>query len=176
MTIYLFNERIQVMHKQLLTTPNQCPAGPQTAEERKMNSHPLQNSFLMMSYAWNIPLANLRHCPNSVPSQLLGPFTENGLGSVQHCLAATINIDVLSTLFSSQNQNIASFQHSETKTQGKTQVGPASLITSELKLTQKVKQSQRKNEVLLQDLTCQQTHIHQQPRKIRWMKIQKYTE
>jgi len=140
MTIYLFNECIQqVMHKQLLTTPNQCPAGPQAAEERKMNSHPLQNSFLMMSYAWNIPLANLRHCPNSVPSQLLGPFTENGLGSVQHCLAATINIDVLSTLFSSQNQNIASFQHSETKTQGKTQVGPASLITSELKLTQKVK-------------------------------------
>jgi len=34
-----------------------------------------------------------------VPSQLLGPFAANDPGSVQHCLAATINISVLSKLF-----------------------------------------------------------------------------
>ena len=37
-------------------------------------------------------------CPKSVPTQLLGPFAEDGFVSVQHCLAATVNIGVLSTL------------------------------------------------------------------------------
>jgi len=44
-------------------------------------------------------------CSNSIPSQLFGWFTENGPGSVQHCLAATITIDVLSTLLSTKTQN-----------------------------------------------------------------------
>lgn len=39
------------------------------------------------------------------------PFkTLLGLGSVQHCLAAVINISVFSTLFFSGNKNIASYQ------------------------------------------------------------------
>ena len=52
-------------------------------------------------------------CPNSVPSQLLGPFAENGLGSVQHCLAATINISVLSTCFSPRMKAQHHTRHSE---------------------------------------------------------------
>ena len=36
---------------------------------------------------------------SSVPFQLLGPFAENGLGSVQHCLAATINMHVINIVF-----------------------------------------------------------------------------
>jgi len=52
---------------------------------------------------WPLPVS----CANSAPFHLLGPFAANGLGSAQHCLAAAINICVLSTLFFSQNQNLS---------------------------------------------------------------------
>lgn len=52
-------------------------------------------------------------CPNSLPLQLLGPLCENGLGSVQLCLAASINIVVLSTLFSPRTRIQHHIRHSE---------------------------------------------------------------
>ena len=48
---------------------------------------------------WNIPFSQFVSYPNSVPSQFLGPFIANGLSNVQHYLAATRNIGVLSTVF-----------------------------------------------------------------------------
>lgn len=79
---------------------------PQAMEESDINSHPLQNSFCIMSYIMEYPFGQLKLVILILfPLQLLGPFIENCLGSIQHCLVATIN-NVLSTLFS-YNQNIA---------------------------------------------------------------------
>ena len=71
--------------------PTDSQLGPE-----QWNSHSLQNSFCMMSYGMKYPYGQFKSAVlNSVPSQLLEPFTVSGLGSVQHCLAATINISVL---------------------------------------------------------------------------------
>ena len=84
---------------QLLTIPLPMPSQLPEQQKREMNSHPLQNSFCIMSLGMEYPFAPSQLPGPFAPSQLPGPFTENGSGSVQHCLAATINIDVLSTLF-----------------------------------------------------------------------------
>ena len=67
-----------------------------------------------------ILFVNIRTCIVLLSFKILDHFTEelnvgnsdeaDGLGSVQHCLAAATDIAVLSTLFFSQNQNVASYQ------------------------------------------------------------------
>jgi len=80
------------MHKQLLTT--------------------LSSKILPLDVIWyeTYLWAVLDGCAHSVPLQLLRPFTANGLGFVQHCLAVTMIICIISTLFFSKYQNIASYQ------------------------------------------------------------------
>lgn len=63
-----------------------------------MNSHPLQNPFYVMSYGMEYPFGQRKSAVPTLPSQLLGPFAMNGLGSVQHCSAVIVNITVLSIL------------------------------------------------------------------------------
>jgi len=75
-------------------------------ELSERNSHPLQNSFCLMSYGMEYHFAQFKSA--ILILFLLGPFAAKGIGFVQHCLAATINSIVLSALFS-QNQT-ASYQ------------------------------------------------------------------
>jgi len=71
------------------------------SSRRERDELPSPSKHLLLDVIWNgtslWPVTVI--CPHSVPSQLHGPFDENGLGSVQHCLAATINTGVLSALF-----------------------------------------------------------------------------
>ena len=83
--MYITSDAQAIAHHRLTN----AQLAPRAVEEREMNSHPLQNSFHMMSYGMEYPL----FC--SLPS----PFTENGHGSVPPCLVAALNFDVLSTMF-----------------------------------------------------------------------------
>ena len=66
-----------------------------------------------MSCGMEYPFDQFVSCPNSVPFQLLGPFTENGLGSIQHYLVATINIGVISIVFLPELKTWHYISHSE---------------------------------------------------------------
>jgi len=71
-----------------------------------MNSHFLQNSFHMISYGTGYPYGQLKSIFLILFSlQLLGPFPENGLGSVQPCLAAIIHKCVINTVFLSESKH-----------------------------------------------------------------------
>lgn len=80
--------------------PNNAPPAPWAVEKSEMDSCLLEISSAWCHMVW-IAMEWLFQvgCPNSVLSQLFGPFAANGLGSVQHCLAATIDAGVLSTVF-----------------------------------------------------------------------------
>ena len=84
---------------------DQCWASlPSSIKELEWTPSLFKTLSIWCHMIWNIPLTSLAAV--LVLSQLLRLFDENGLGSVWHCLTAAINISVLSTLFSSQNQNI----------------------------------------------------------------------
>lgn len=56
--------------------------GPQAVEGREINSHHLQNSFLVISCRI---FDQFKSAVLIMFPQLLGPFSANGLGSVQNC-------------------------------------------------------------------------------------------
>jgi len=65
-----------------------------------MTSDALQNSFCTMPYGMEYPFGQFKSAvPILFPLQLLGPFTENGLGSIQDYLAAAINCGVTNIVF-----------------------------------------------------------------------------
>jgi len=68
------------MRKQLLTTPDQCPASLWAAEE--WDELPaLQNSFCMMSYGTEHPFGQLESAVLILfPSSSLGPLLQMALG------------------------------------------------------------------------------------------------
>ena len=50
-----------MMQKQLLTIPQMMPSYPhEQQKKREMNSHPLQNSFCMMSFGMEYPLGQFK--------------------------------------------------------------------------------------------------------------------
>jgi len=50
-----------MMQKQLLTIPQMMPSIPhEQQKKREMNSHPLQNSFCMMSYDMEYPFGQFK--------------------------------------------------------------------------------------------------------------------
>ena len=67
----------------MYTTSNCSPPTNQCAEQqkRKQDKLPLPSKLLPFDVTW------------------YGPFTEDGLDSAQHCLAAAMNISMLSALF-----------------------------------------------------------------------------
>lgn len=74
---------------------------PQVAEERQMNSYPLQNSFHIMSHRMEYPFSQFKSAVLILfPPSYLGPHC-NWPWVCTSSLAAAINTSVLSTLFSS---------------------------------------------------------------------------
>ena len=69
------------MYKQLLTTPlNDAQLAPQAAGERRMKSHPLQNSFYMMPYGMEYPFGQFKSAVlNLFPPRSLGPLLKMAL-------------------------------------------------------------------------------------------------
>ena len=86
---------------------------PWAAEESQMNFHPLQTSFLFVSYGMECSFVQFVSCPNSVPFQFLGPFTVNGLAAKQCCTEPPISTGVLPTLFFSLSQKQHHTRHSD---------------------------------------------------------------
>ena len=103
-----------MMHKQLLTTPRLMPSKPKSSG-RAQDELPLPSKHLPCDVIWYgiSPWPVSVSCPNSAPSQLLGPLAANSLGSVQHCLAAAINIGVCRHWFSPRTKTEHHTRHSK---------------------------------------------------------------
>ena len=107
-TTFIYISVCNVMHEQFLSTPHPMPSQPQAGEESQMNSHPLQNSFSLMSYGIEYPFGQFKSAVLFLfPPSSLGPSLRVALALYNASQQAPINISVLSTLFFSQKQNIA---------------------------------------------------------------------